>query len=444
MRPTVPSLAVIPLGLLLLALCSCEETETIAPVTTQAGTYVLRATSSTSSASAYWGAHVARAGDTFAAAIGSNGRLTITGLRVSGYDTPGVALTAGTSSYSGSQNHALNAVGDPTFFTTSPGFTVSDAVVLSPSTPLSGSIGSIATRSSPATTLQDTLAYSLEARPDLTASGAGRYRLTVEATGGTLATASPQSSTADLLLGNDGTVTLNLDQSGGDETVATSLTNATTLAGQYSIFDDTTLANIRSIPLTLTLTGSGAARVVSAAAWTVQRNSSPLTTEEQYTLSAQPLSFFQSFASPTPNGTYELFSGTKTTDSTIPAAWLSFVNRVVTATDVSQTVTADILQTLSGAAVADVELRIDTQGTIGALDSSDTRLPIGQRSSGGTKLVYAFQQTTPSDLSIHQGLLTTLLFEFTYTGTNTFATGRITFASTGGTGTLDFSFNPTE
>ena len=443
MRTLVSAMA-LALGLLLFT--GCEQADTIPPVTTRAGSYVLRATSSTNTANAFWGAHVARAGDTFFATIGSDGRLTINGLRVSGYNTPGIALTATSTGYTGSQNHTLNAVGDPAFFT-SVGYTVADTVALADATPLNGTIASTATRASTAGTLQDTLAFSLEARPDLSATGAGRYRLTVETTGGTLPSASPQGATADLLLASDGTVTLNLDQAGSDETVPTWFSTAATLSGQYSIFDDTSLGNNLSIPLTLTLSGGGAARAVTAASWSLQRNSSPITTEEQYTLTAKPLTFFQAFASPLSNGIYELYAGTRTATNTIPGDWLTFVDRIVAATDVGQTVTADLLQTQSGGVLTDIELRLDTQGTIGALDGSDTRLPIGQRTAGGTKLVNAFQRTTAvADGSIHQGLLTTLTFEFTYSGASTFgiANGRITFVSSGGTGTVDFSFNPTE
>lgn len=123
--------------------------------------------------------------------------------------------------------------------------------------------------------------------------------------------------------------------------------------------------------------------------------------------------------------------------------------------ETDQTVLADVLETSSAGALTDMELRIDTAGTWGALDGSDLRLPIGQRTTGaGTQLVYAFWSTTAvGDGSIHAGLPTLIVVEITYTGASTFGTAnaRITFASPtgtgislGGTGILTFSFNPTE
>lgn len=274
MLPLVARLAV-PTALLLLV--GCDQPDTAAPIATRAGDYVLIATSSTTSVDAYWGAHVVQPGDTFPATIGSDGRLTIAGLRVSGYASPGILLTEVAGGYSGGQTHALNALGDPLFFTSSGGFTVSDTVSMTDDALLSGAIGSTATRTTPATILQDTLGFVLEPRPDLSGSGAGRYRLTVETSGGSITLAHPIGATADLALAADGVATINLDQVIGEETVATRFTDATTLAGQYSIFDDNTLTQIRRIPLTLTLAGSGAARTVGAATWSVQRNSSPLT-----------------------------------------------------------------------------------------------------------------------------------------------------------------------
>jgi hypothetical protein len=432
----------ITLSLAVLAMTGCEtDGDAAPPIGERAGSYVLRVDSATNNADTYWGTHVARSGDTFGAVIAADGTFTVSGLRVSGYASPGAVLTPASGGYSGSATHLLNGAGDPAFFSGGSAFTVTDSYFLVDATPLRGSIGSTAVRSSPAGNLQDTLGFTLLPRPDLTGSGADRYRLTVDTRSGSITALSPVGATTDILLAADGTLTLSPDQVGEQE-VALTASNAATLVGQYSIFDDTTVGNIRSVPLSLTLSGSGASRVASSMGWTVQRNTSPATVEEQYALTAMPLSFFQAFATAPPNNTYEMFGGAKSADSSIPVNWLAFVNRIVAAGDGDQTVLASFAQTLLGPTLTDVELVMDTNAPGG-----DTRLPIGQRTSGaGTVLTYAFVQTA-SDASIHSGLPTTVTFTFAYTGSSTFSTlnnASITFASTAGTGTLTYTFNPTE
>lgn len=435
---------IVPLALLLLI--GCEQNETAPSIATRAGDYVLRVDSSSEDPAAYWGAHVARASDTFPATIAADGRMTIGGLRVSGYATPGVQLEATSGGYRGLFDHQLTGIADPAFFTSSGGYAVRDTVSLTDTNPLTGAIASTATRVGSAT-LQDTLGFTLLPRPDLTGSGAGRYRLTVETINGIPTAVEPFGATFDLALSASGVATINLDATTGGETVATWANSATTLRGQYSAFDDATIANHASIPIELTLSGSGGARTVTSAAWSVVRNTTPATIEEQYQLSAQPLAFFAAFASASPTGIFELYGGSATTATSIPANWRPLVDRIVAATDGGVNVTADFVQSLSGAGtLSDVELRIDNQGTIGVLDGLDLHLPIGQTSVGGTRLIYAFIAEAVSDGSIHTGLPTTIIFEFTYTAPSTFGTGngKITFVSTAGTGTVTFSFNPAE
>ncbi|MBA3684518.1 MAG: hypothetical protein H0W72_04675 [Planctomycetes bacterium] len=434
-------------GLLLIS--GCEKTADA--LSTRSGNYVFQATSVSSPSSApspYWGDHLTRPGDTFPAIIGSDGRFSISGLRVSGYSTPGAAMTAGNSRWTGGTTHLTTAGSDPAFFTTSGGFSATDSININDNALLSGSIATTATRTSPATVLADTVTFNLRQRPSLSGTGAGRYRFTTTAVTSDPAVlpllVAPVQSTADILLSNDGTTTVNVDPtSSANESVATFLIDPDTLVGQYSSFNDSDPLQIRSFPITMDLSGIGAARVVSAAAWTVLRRNTTTTTlqEEDYDFSVKPLSFFLTFNA----AVFEIFDGNTIVPTQVPATWQSFVNRVDTAVDADQTVLADIfgtsVVTTSGTELTNVEMRLDTETAFGTLDTSDLRIPIGE--AGGNKLVYAYREMTPSDGSIHQGLVTTITFEFNYTGT-TLSSGSLTFASTGGTATQTFTINAKE
>ncbi len=88
--------AIVILGLI--GLSGCADTK-VQPGDV-AGNYVIVATGSSApqAGGTYWADHAAAAGDTFAMTINASGVASITGLRVSGYATPGVTLVGASAS----------------------------------------------------------------------------------------------------------------------------------------------------------------------------------------------------------------------------------------------------------------------------------------------------------------------------------------------------------
>ncbi len=278
-----------------------------------AGNYVLVATGSSSpqAGGTFWADHAAATSDTFAMTITSTGVTSITGLRVSGYGAPGVTLV-GESASTLTGTNAAHTLSAPTFLS---GYSAVDTYTLNNSSNTLA-IQTTATKAS-SPTLGDTGTFALHTVPSLASGIPAGYRLTVATVSSDSTTdhsAAPAGSTFDATLGSTGALTIDVDNAVvGNETMYLYADTASSVRGQYTVFNDATPANKTPVAIALNLTADG----VTGGTMLATTNSQM----KGYTLTAVKTSAIAALA-----GNYQIRDGSVI--GTPPASYASWANAI--------------------------------------------------------------------------------------------------------------------